>query len=213
MQWVVGVAQSLRISRQLAGLMGDLSAPHAKYIAIRGSNNHAIPLSAKNVRSHTPKRAGQSPCVPWCASLGLVAGGLTGQYCCWRHAVFLWSSETPGAGSTRARISSQAAFTLLISMPRPLVRGVERNPEHAARMHGECEKHAPAGSTSTWPGTSRCQVKANQHQTLKADPPESRQVKAIQVHQLVPGCHKVMDKLLLRVRGGIDLGQGTQLGV
>ena len=92
------------------------------------------------------------------------------------------------------------------------VRGVEQIPERAARMHCESEKQAPAGSTSTWPGTTRCQVEANQHQTLKADPPESRKVKAIQVHHLVPSHHKVMDKLFLRVRRCVDLGQGAQLG-
>ena len=42
---------------------------------------------------------------------------------------------------------------------------------------------------------------------------QSRQVEAVQVHHLVPCRHKVLDKLLLRVRRGIDLGQGAQLGV
>ncbi len=45
------------------------------------------------------------------------------------------------------------------------------------------------------------------------DPPESRAVEAIQVHHLVPGRHKVMDKLLSRVRRRIDFGHGAQLGV
>ena len=44
---------------------------------------------------------------------------------------------------------------------------------------------------------------------LDVDPPESRKVEAIQVHHLVPGRHKVMDKLLRRVRCSIDLGQGA----
>ena len=41
----------------------------------------------------------------------------------------------------------------------------------------------------------------------------SGEVKAIQVHHLVPGRDKVMDKLLLRVRTSIHLGQGPELRV
>src|SRR6266478_9182360 len=41
----------------------------------------------------------------------------------------------------------------------------------------------------------------------------SGEVKAIQVHHLVPGRDKVMDKLRLRVRTSIHLGQGPELRV
>src|ERR1017187_299025 len=68
-------------------------------------------------------------------------------------------------------------------------------------------------STSTWFGISRCQVKVARHKTFKAYPPRSRKVEAIEVHHLVPGRYKIMDKLLLRVRACIDFSQGTELGV
>ena len=42
---------------------------------------------------------------------------------------------------------------------------------------------------------------------------KSGEVEAIQVHHLVPGRDKVMDKLLLRVRTSIDFSQGAELGV
>jgi hypothetical protein len=41
----------------------------------------------------------------------------------------------------------------------------------------------------------------------------SGEVKAIQVHHLVPGRDKVMDKLLLGVRASVDFSQGAELGV
>src|SRR5581483_11750423 len=39
------------------------------------------------------------------------------------------------------------------------------------------------------------------------------QVEAVQVHDLVPGLGEVLDELLLAVGGGVDLRQGTELGV
>ena len=49
--------------------------------------------------------------------------------------------------------------------------------------------------------------------TFKAYPPRSRKVEAIKVHHLGPGRHEVLDKLLLRIRASVDLGQSPELGV
>jgi len=39
------------------------------------------------------------------------------------------------------------------------------------------------------------------------------QIKSIQIHHLVPGCHKILHKLLLSIRAAIHLGDGAQLGM
>ena len=39
----------------------------------------------------------------------------------------------------------------------------------------------------------------------------SGELEAVKVHHLGPGCHEVLDKLLLRVRAAVDLGQGPEL--
>ena len=39
------------------------------------------------------------------------------------------------------------------------------------------------------------------------------EIETIKVHHFGPGCHEVVDKLLLGVRTSIDLGQSTELGV
>src|SRR5512136_2708548 len=41
----------------------------------------------------------------------------------------------------------------------------------------------------------------------------SGEVEAIKVHHLGPGRHEVLNKLLLRVRASVDLGQSPELGV
>ena len=41
----------------------------------------------------------------------------------------------------------------------------------------------------------------------------SGEIEAIKVHHFGPGRHEVLDKLLLRVRASIDLGQSPELGV
>ena len=41
----------------------------------------------------------------------------------------------------------------------------------------------------------------------------SGEVETVKVHHLGPCRHKVLDKLLLRVRASVDLGQGPELGV
>src|SRR5205823_1138546 len=42
---------------------------------------------------------------------------------------------------------------------------------------------------------------------------KSGEVKAIQVHHLVPSSHEVAHKLLFRILTCIDLGEGSELGV
>lgn len=65
-------------------------------------------------------------------------------------------------------------------------------------------------------GPSKTMVKKGgplpSHLTIKL-PTLSNQVKPIQVHNLVPGCHKIMYKLFVRICTGIHFGQRTQLGV
>ena len=41
----------------------------------------------------------------------------------------------------------------------------------------------------------------------------SGEVETVKVHHLGPGRHEVLDKLLLRVRASVDLGQSPELGV
>src|SRR5208337_5696435 len=41
----------------------------------------------------------------------------------------------------------------------------------------------------------------------------SGEIEAIKVHHFGPGCHEVLDKLLLCVRACVDLGQGPELGI
>src|SRR5258708_19299256 len=45
------------------------------------------------------------------------------------------------------------------------------------------------------------------------DHPSLGDVKTVKVHHLVPRRQKVLDKLRLRVRAPVDLGQGPELGV
>lgn len=42
---------------------------------------------------------------------------------------------------------------------------------------------------------------------FQASKPPSPQIKPIQIHHLDPGRDKVLHKLLLRIRAGVDLGQ------
>jgi hypothetical protein len=57
------------------------------------------------------------------------------------------------------------------------------------------------------------QVEVERYGTLEAELSRSRQVETIEVHHLVPGRYKVMDKLLLRVRTSVDFGKRPKLGV
>jgi len=41
----------------------------------------------------------------------------------------------------------------------------------------------------------------------------SGEVETVKVHDFVPGRHEVLDKLLLRIRASVDLGQSPELGV
>ena len=43
--------------------------------------------------------------------------------------------------------------------------------------------------------------------------PRLCEIKAIQVHDFGPGCHKVMDELLLPIRTAVNFSQGPKLGV
>ena len=52
-----------------------------------------------------------------------------------------------------------------------------------------------------------------QNLSLDPEPIGSPKVEAIQVHHLIPGRYKVMDKLLLGVRTSVDFRQGPELGV
>jgi hypothetical protein len=45
------------------------------------------------------------------------------------------------------------------------------------------------------------------------NPPRSRLVEAIKIHDLTPGRDKVVDELLLRVGTSIDFSQSAELGV
>ena len=50
--------------------------------------------------------------------------------------------------------------------------------------------------------------------TVQCFSPEfAEQIEAIKVHHFGPGCHEVLDKLLLAVCASIDLGQCPELGV
>lgn len=40
-----------------------------------------------------------------------------------------------------------------------------------------------------------------------------REVKAVQVHDFVPYCHKVTNELLLRIRTAVDFSESPKLGV
>ena len=44
-------------------------------------------------------------------------------------------------------------------------------------------------------------------------PPGSSQLETVKVHDLVPGCHKVVHKRCLSVLAGINLRDGAELGV
>ena len=41
----------------------------------------------------------------------------------------------------------------------------------------------------------------------------SGEIEAIKVHHFGPGCHEVLDKLLLSIRASVNLGQSPELGV
>ena len=64
-----------------------------------------------------------------------------------------------------------------------------------------------------WASSASASLHFTIQKPLKTFMLRSGEVEAIQVHDLGPGRHEVLDKLLLRVRASIDLGQGPELGV
>ena len=72
----------------------------------------------------------------------------------------------------------------------PLYPAEREMPGHAAVEHDQ----------------SQAMVQSDKHQ-------RSRNIEAIKVHHLIPGCDKIVDELLLSVGTSIDFSHGAELGV
>ena len=166
----------------------DVGVHQAKYTAISGSSGQRMPLSAKNTRLHAPSLRIKSRHV------------IHGVHAC---TSFLEIRPEQVSLADTSIFFVVENYRARKNLPRPALP--------SSCLHFLDVDLETLGDT--WTGTTRCPVEVNPHQTLEADPPESPKIEAIKVHHLVPGRHKVLDKLRLRVRASVDLGQGAQLGV
>ena len=84
---------------------------------------------------------------------------------------------------------------------------------HMLLIESACILNHPSAPGANRPPIIRFAVQNRLRKSSKTFMLRSGEVEAVEVHDLIPGCHEVMDKLLLRVGTPVNFCQGTELGI